>query len=189
MRRIKIKTTLIVAAAWAVCLSSAGMVLAAASTGAAESSVVSSSWQHHKVSFPYHGVTSIYNCDALESTVRAILLHLGARKDLTVVATGCGPAKTPGPSAFIDTDFYTLAPSVDSGPVAAHWTVKQLDPEHPYFMGGGACELIDQMKDLITKNFSLRDLEYRTDCVPHDIVINGFLIKCVALTAVAGAKT
>jgi len=51
-------------------------------------------------------------------------------------------------------------------------------------MDDGACELIDQMKDLITKNFAMRDLQYRTDCVPYDININGFSVKGMALIPV-----
>jgi hypothetical protein len=50
-------------------------------------------------------------------------------------------------------------------------------------MGDGDCELIQAMKDLVTKNFSLRDLEYRTDCVPHELMMDGFAVKGQALRA------
>src|SRR5271167_4917338 len=105
MQRIKTSSTGVVVAALALsCAGAAGLAFAAESAGGANSGVVASTWQHHTVSFPYFGRTSKYNCDALESTVRAILLHLGARRDLTVTAGGCGPANTPGRSAFVDTD-------------------------------------------------------------------------------------
>jgi hypothetical protein len=48
-------------------------------------------------------------------------------------------------------------------------------------MGGGDCELIEQMKDLISKNFSLRDMQYNTDCVPHEITLDAFDVKGQAL--------
>jgi hypothetical protein len=48
-------------------------------------------------------------------------------------------------------------------------------------MSHGDCELIDEMKDLISKNFSLREMDYRTDCVPHQINIDDFSIKAQAL--------
>jgi hypothetical protein len=168
------------------------LVLVSSGANAADSGVVASTWQHHAETIPYYGRTSKYNCDALESTVRAILLHFGARNDLTVRASGCGPANSPGTSAFIATDFYTLAPKTDSSSsetVAGHWTAKHLDPKHPYFMDDGACELIYQMKDLITKSFAIKDLRYYTDCVPHDININGFSVKGMALTPVATSKS
>src|SRR3984957_19034763 len=51
--------------------------------------VVTGAWQHHKVRFNYVGFTSLYTCDGLEDHVRQILLHIGARKDIDVRATGC----------------------------------------------------------------------------------------------------
>ncbi|HEY2677287.1 MAG TPA: hypothetical protein VGI65_09975 [Steroidobacteraceae bacterium] len=165
---------------------------AAGSAGAADTEVVASTWQHHTITFPYFGRTSKYNCDGLENTVRGILLHFGARKDLKVLASGCGPANSPGRSAFVATDFYTLAPGADPSSaesVPAHWTAKRLDRDHPYFMDDGACELIDQMKDLITKSFTLKDLQYRTDCVPHDLNVHGFSVKGLALTSDAASKS
>lgn len=193
MRRIKSTSTGLAAAALALaCASSASVGFAADSTGA-ENGVVASTWQHHKVTFPFNGLTSKYNCNALQDTVRQILLHLGARDDVSVSAGGCGAGPSaPGGRAFIDTDFYTLAPAADSdssGTVAAHWTAKHLDPKHPYFMDYGSCEIIQQMKDLITTNFVIRDLQYRTDCFPNDFSLHGFSVKGMALTAVSTAKS
>jgi DNA-binding CsgD family transcriptional regulator len=58
--------------------------------------VVSGAWQHHKVTFTYIGFTALFTCSGLEDHVRQILVHLGARKDAKVSATGCpGPIDTP----------------------------------------------------------------------------------------------
>ncbi len=149
--------------------------------------VVTGAWQHHKATFSYIGYTSHYTCDGLEERVRAILLHLGARKDAKVVASGCpGPIGTPSRSASVDADFYALAPVDDAGgsdTIKARWTALEVTPKRPKFMGDGDCELIQAMKDLITKNFSLRDIEYRTDCVPHQLMMDGFAVKGQALRA------
>ena len=149
--------------------------------------VVDSTWQHHKVSFKYVGFTTLYTCDGLEDQVSQILLHLGARKDVHVRATGCpGPFNEPSHDAFVDADFYTLAPAADtagSTAVKARWTALQLTSHHPSFMGDGDCELVREMKDLITKNFSLRNVEYRTDCFPHDVTLDEFSVKVQALRA------
>jgi hypothetical protein len=56
-----------------------------------------------------------------------------------------------------------------------------LTPQRPYFMGSGDCELVEQLKDLISKSFAMRDVVYRTDCVPHEITLDGFDIKGEAL--------
>jgi hypothetical protein len=150
--------------------------------------VVPGVWQHHKMTINYFGVTSLYSCDGLETHVRSILLHLGARKDAKVNAIGCprGP-EVPSHTAWIQADFYTLAPADSaSAPkaVRAHWAPREVTPRRPYFMGGGDCELIEQMKDLISKSFALRDVLYRTDCVPHEITVDGFAIKGQALVPV-----
>jgi hypothetical protein len=149
---------------------------------------VTGTWQHHKATFSYYGITSLFTCDGLEDHVRQILLHLGARRDAKVRASGCpGPYNTPSHNAWVDTDFYVLAPAADaagSDTVKARWTALEVTPRHPDFMGDGDCELIQEMKDFITKNFSLRDVEYRTDCVPHEQSLDSFAIKGQALRAV-----
>jgi hypothetical protein len=153
--------------------------------------VVSGTWQHHKVTMNYFGITSLYTCDGLESRVRQILLYMGAREDLKVRATGCpGPFNAPSRSAWVNADFYSLAPAPDGGApgaVQAHWTALELQPRQPRFMGEGDCELMQSMKDLALKNFSLRDVDYRTDCVPHELNLDGFSIKGEVLKAGAPA--
>jgi hypothetical protein len=160
---------------------------ASAATAEPSGQAVTGAWQHHHVNFSYYGITALYSCDGLENNIRSLLLHLGARKDAKVSARGCpnGPS-VPGHNAIIDTDFYTLSPSSDAnGTVQAQWMPVLVSPTHPYFMSHGDCELIDEMKDLISKNFSLRAVDYRTDCVPHQVNIDDFSIKAQALKELA----
>jgi hypothetical protein len=184
MQRSKPVSTLTIGAILAIaCLwQSSGQ---AADTPPAAGEIVTGAWQHHHVNFSYYGITALYSCDGLESNVRSILLHLGARKDAKVRANGCpnGPS-VPGRTAIVDADFYTLAPASDSTEtVQAQWVPVIVSPTRPYFMGHGDCELIDEMKDLISKNFSLRDLNYRTDCIPHEVNIDDFSVKAQVLKA------
>jgi hypothetical protein len=44
-------------------------------------------------------------------------------------------------------------------------------------MSDGDCELIEDMKTLITQSFSVRGLDYRTDCVPRQAITNCFAVK------------
>lgn len=182
------------AAAAVILLSGASAQSGAVSESAARPAgdVVAGAWQHHKVTFNYVGFTTFYTCSGLENHVRQILLHLGARRDATVSATGCpGPIDTPSGTAWVDADFYSLAPADDaaeSDRVKAHWTPLQVSPRRPQFMGAGDCELIQGMKDLITKNFSLRNVEYNTSCFPHQVSIAGFEVKGQALRAVPEAS-
>jgi hypothetical protein len=154
---------------------------------------VPSVWQHHAVSVNYFGITSLYTCDGLESHVKSILLHFGARQDASVTANGCSPGpNSPSRIAVMYTNFYTLAPSSDpttADVVSAQWTSLEMRPNRPFFMGGGDCELVEQLKDLLSNNFSLRDVSYRTNCVPHAIGLDGFSVKVQALKAIPVAKS
>jgi hypothetical protein len=162
---------------------------AALETAAPSTDVVSGTWQHRQLTFNYFGVTALYTCDGLEDHVRQILLHLGARKDIKVSATGCTGASTPSRDALVSLDFYTLAPAADaSGTVNARWAPLEMTPLRPRFMGGGDCELIQEMKDLITQNFSLRNLDYRTRCPPHGVTIDAFEVRGQALRAMPTPK-
>jgi hypothetical protein len=150
--------------------------------------IVAGTWEHHHANFSYFGITSLYSCAGLETNIRQLLQHLGARKDVTVRAAGCPYGyDVPSRTAIVDVDFYSLAPSAGAyaaNTVEARWTPVRVTANHPYFMGNGDCELIEQLKDILSKNFSLRDLDYRTDCVPRQVSINAFLVKAQALMPV-----
>ncbi|MEO7207535.1 MAG: hypothetical protein ABI356_02400 [Steroidobacteraceae bacterium] len=157
-------------------------LISAADATSTAAPAVAGTWEHHHANFTYWGITARYSCDGLEDNIRALLLHLGARKDdLKVNARGCphGPS-VPGRNAIVDLDFYSLAPSADANAanvVQAHWAPVLVSPTHPYFMANGDCELVDELKDIISKNFSLRNLNYRTDCVPYQVNIDDFSVK------------
>jgi hypothetical protein len=151
----------------------------------APTGIVTGTWQHHKASFSYFGVATLYTCDGLEGQVGNILRHLGARRDVHVSARGCPGPDTPSHTAWVEADFYTLVPvagAAGPGTVDARWTPVEVTTRHPYFMGTGDCELIQEMKDFITQNFSLRDVEYRAECDPRQYTQDAFSIKGQALT-------
>jgi hypothetical protein len=170
-----------------------GNAAAADAVAAVPAEAVAGVWQHHKVTFDYMAFTSLYTCSGLEDQVRRILLHVGARQDVHVRAVGCpGPDNTPSRNAWVDADFYSLAPAADeagSDAVKASWTSLDMSPRRPSFIGDGDCELMDRMKDTIIKNFSLRGIEYRTNCVPHEVRPEGFSVKGQTLRAVAPASS
>jgi hypothetical protein len=69
--------------------------------------------------------------------------------------------------------------------VQAQWADFQIAPRRPIDMGDGECELMEQMKDVITANFSLKNVDYRTSCTPHQISIADYGIKGQVLRPVA----
>ena len=141
-------------------------------------------WQHHHVKFSYVGFTTLYTCSGLESKVQAILEFLGARRDLTVSASGCmGGPDMPTHTAWVDADFYSPAPVADGSPdgVTARWTPFQMNYQHPIFMGAGDCELMQSMKETLEKNLAARRLTYHTDCFPHEVHDGDFKMSGEAL--------
>ena len=153
---------------------------------------VAATWVQHEDSFDYFGLTSLFSCSSIEDHVKAILLHMGARKDAHVLATGCpGGDLRPGRSAHVSAKFYTLAPADSAGglgTVNAQWTALDLSANHPYFVSEGDCELFMAMKDFLPRNFSMRDVTYITRCVPHDVSINSFSVNAEVLSPVPAAK-
>src|SRR5258708_31680123 len=91
-------------------LALAALPAASATTdGPAGGPVVAGTWEHRHASFHYDGITSLYTCAGLESNIRALLQHLGARKDLTVRAYGCpGGDNPPGRTPIVHVHFFSL---------------------------------------------------------------------------------
>lgn len=138
-------------------------------------------WQRHQTTINYFGLTALYSCDSLEDKVRTLLLYLGARPDLKVQQLGCDRAfDRPGHLASVQADFYTLAPASDTaagtggGTVTAQWATVSIKPMAPYWMGYGECELMQQIKPVIIKDYSARDLHYQTACVPRDATVSDY---------------
>jgi hypothetical protein len=144
-------------------------------------------WQAHQAGFDYMGLTSVYTCDGMEDKVKQLLLYLGARKDLRVRASACGPRGFPmGRVLRINVDFQTLAPAPDADPTAlvqGAWTPLQLSAGRPRFIESGDCELVEQMRHFLADNFSLRNLDYVASCTPHDISLDSFKVQGEVLRA------
>src|SRR5258708_30589426 len=90
-------------------------VVGATTDSPAGGPVVAGTWEHRHASFHYDGITSLYSCAGLESNIRALLQHLGARKDLTVRAYGCpGGDNAPGRTSLVAVAFSSLPPTSDA---------------------------------------------------------------------------
>ncbi len=148
-------------------------------------------WQHRAGDFAYFGTTSSYTCNALEVQVRKILSYLGART-VSVSARGCpvGP-DIPSHTASVHAEFYVPAPAPAAGAAdsaMAQWTRVDLTPRRPGFVEAGDCELVEQMKPLVVKNFNLRNFNYHTNCFPNEINKWGFSVEGEALMVRPGGS-
>lgn len=168
-------------------LAAVGLFCAAqAPASGAESAV----WVKKNIFFIYHGFTSAYSCEGLQSVVTDVLLQLGARKsgmDLrqTNCATGFNnPTSNPG----ISGSFYVLEPSSGSTPEAidASWqTVNvHIGPADRNATGRGkqgTCELIDQVKRNILPLFSTRNVKFESICHANTALIRGSTLQAEVL--------
>ena len=146
---------------------------------------VSAQWQAQTLKFTYTGITTLYTCDGLEGKVRDILLALGARKDAKVRATGCDIGRNaPSRFAWVEAKFSSLAPGSDASAadaVKSVWSTVEFLPNRPFYMGGGDCELMEQMRDALPRGFSMRKVQYRTSCTPHQVSLGSFAVKVEVL--------
>ncbi len=166
-------------------LSVSSMAIAAASTDPA---ATAAQWHAQKLKFDYSSFTTLYTCDGLEDKVRDILLTFGARKDLKVRATGCESMGRPSKFAWVTAEFSSLVPAAEPAPtdaVQAGWEKVQIAPNRPTYMGAGECELVEQIRPLLQKGFALRNTEYRTSCMPHQVSIADYRVTTEVLKAAA----
>lgn len=166
----------------------AGPLLAAANVPS-DNAAMPAQWRTQKLEFNYMALTAFYTCDGIESKVRLILLTLGARNDAKVQSVACDRASNqPEKIAWVKAEFSTLVPAADGtapkDTVQAAWSTVQLAPNRPTEMGTGECELLDQMRPMIEKSFTLRNTDYRTNCVPKQISVGDYNLKSDVLRLV-----
>ena len=153
---------------------SAVCAAADSSSGSAQPAV----WQHHDDTMTYFATTSSYTCDGIEEKTRQVLLYMGARPDLKVSAS-CPYRLRPVVHALVHVDFNTLVPATAGEPntLPAHWANMVLRPHRPDFMDMGECDFVNQLKGLLTKDFSLRDVQYDTACTAHSTTIEDYRVS------------
>jgi hypothetical protein len=172
----------------------------AASGGTAQAGV----WQHHQADTPYYGITAIYTCSGIEDAVKRLLLSFGARSDVSVRAS-CPDPTRPVRTAMVHSSFYSLEPADSTGgeSVPARWIRIELMPQvvgggtmmrserdgsEQLLMDRGECELVRDLKAVLTKSFSLRDVQYRADCFPNSASLQDFSVTAQVMKAVNGPK-
>jgi hypothetical protein len=175
---------------WA--LAGVGLVFAASvwSADADTGKPIAAVWKEQQLRFFYMGRTSRYSCDGLRDKVRAMLLDLGARRDLRVEALGCETtgARTrlgaAGPSlnivfsapALPDTKGKPLHPG-DPGAVDARFESFTITSDAFRNMGIADCELVEEFAHQILPKLVTRHLRQDITCVPFQESGGRFLVR------------
>lgn len=143
-------------------------------------------WKAHELRFVYMGFTTHYSCEGLRDNLRSVLLQLGARQsDLRVRPFGCTRGLgRPEPSPGVIANFSSLelsrehATARTSAPeIAAEWQTVELKLGKDVRDHAGQCELVEQVRQKVLPLFVFRNLEFHSDCIPHQLTIAGARLR------------
>jgi hypothetical protein len=150
-------------------------------------------WTPKELRFTYMGFTAKYSCDGLQDRIRSVLLKLGARPDLQVSQGPCAaPLGTPTPFPAVTIRMNVLEPASSSHPVngaaapqvvPAHWKRVDLTASSDAVKEAGDCEVIEQIKHSILPQFTTRNVDYKSMCVPNQLTLGGTQLRADVLVA------
>ena len=175
---------------WA--LVGAGLVFAASawSADAYRGEPIAAVWKEQRLRFSYMGRTSRYSCDGLRDKVRAMLLDLGARRDLSITALGCEDAAAQvrrvsmGPSLTIVFSSPALPDSSakplhagDLSGVDARFESFTITSDAFHNMEIADCELVEEFAHQVLPKLAIRNLKQDITCVPFQQSGGRFLIR------------
>ncbi len=164
----------------------AGMLGVAQPGAAADDHREVAVWTPHELRFVYMGFTTHYSCDGLRENIKSVLLQLGAREsDLRVRSFGCTRGLgVPEPAPGVIANFSSLVPSQEHATtrtatpaVAAEWRTAELKLGKGALEHAGQCELIEQVRQKVLPLFTFRNLDFRSDCFPHQLTISGARLR------------
>ncbi len=186
-----------VAAGIVVCLGSAAAWAGAPTgvapqTGVAQSSAaepVAAVWKERRIDFMYMGRTARYSCDGLHDKVRAMLIDLGARRDVKIVAIGCeADDRLRVDSEQPSLNIIFSAPALpdpaakplrvgDLAAMDAHYEAFTITSDTFRNLGVGDCELVEEFARQILPKLVTRDVTQDITCVPFEQSGSRFLVR------------
>jgi hypothetical protein len=172
------------------------LALSAWPAGADTGNPMPAVWRETHVSFFYMGRTSRYSCEGLRDKMRAMLLDLGARRDLKITTIGCddsaplGRSSSLGPSvnvvfsspALPDAAAKPLHPG-DLAAVDARFEVFTITRDVFRNMDIGDCELVEEFAHQVLPKLVTRAVKEDITCVPNQQSGSRFLIRGEILRA------
>jgi hypothetical protein len=167
----------------------AAAIQRAAPPGAVTGVPLAAVWREQHLDFFYMGRTSRYSCDGLRDKVRAMLLDLGARRDLKIAAIGCedsGSTRANSPAPRLNITFSAPAlpdPSVkplhegDLAATDARFESFTIASDAFRNLGFGDCELVEEFSHQILPKLVTRTLKRDITCMPYQAGAGRFLVR------------
>lgn len=139
-------------------------------------------WKEQHLNFVYRGRTSRYSCDGLRDKVRAMLLDLGARRDIRVSAIGCEGSMAPSLNIVVSTPALPDAAAKplhpgDLAAVDARFESFTITSDPFRNMGIADCELVEEFARQILPKLVTRELKQDITCVPNQQSGSRFLVR------------
>jgi hypothetical protein len=176
----------------------------AAPPGAAPTAVtgipMAAVWREQHLDFFYMGRTSRYSCDGLRDKVRAMLLDLGARRDVKIAAIGCedsGRMRVNSAAPSLNITFSAPALPDPSAKPLHEGDLAATDARFESFtiasdafrnLGFGDCELVQEFSRQILPKLVTRALKRDITCVPNQANGSRFLVRGVILKPLPRAE-
>jgi hypothetical protein len=168
--------------------------------GAETGAPLAAVWKEQRLDFLYIGRTARYSCEGLRDKMRALLLDLGARRDLKVSVVACDETTT----GFARNPIGPRLGIVFSSPALPDGAAKPLHPKdlagvdarfeaftltHDAFRnyGIGDCELFEQFTRQILPKLATRNVTKDITCVPNQLSGSRFFVRGEILRAVPGS--
>jgi hypothetical protein len=135
-------------------------------------------WKERHIDFVFAGRTARYTCDGLRGKVRAMLLDLGARRDVKVVAIGCQAhdrlrAASRGPSLSLIFSAPALPDDAakplrvgDLAATDARFVGFTITSDAFRNMGSADCELVQEFARQILPTLATRNVRKDIACQP-----------------------
>ncbi|HTT04332.1 MAG TPA: hypothetical protein VMF64_03520 [Steroidobacteraceae bacterium] len=144
----------------------------------AQDGPVPATWQQHRKTFNYIGISPTYSCVGLQDALTYLLQHSGAKLNRPVTAYPCIGGGGPSTLPSANLDFSTLQAAQGgggSGNVDGVWrhvefSMTRSNPQ----LHGSDCELVQEFKDNVLPMFTTRNVTSNLHCIPHQTIGNQF---------------
>jgi hypothetical protein len=165
----------------------------AADTAATPTDAQSAVWTTKELTFVFMGFTAHYSCDGLRDKIQHVLGELGARSGFKVDFYGCSsPYGTPDPFPGVRIRMQVLQPAASdksAEAVGAHWQRVDLHLDKDPVWEASDCELLEQIKQKILPLFATRQVDFASNCVPHQASLGTHLAAELLFPDAKGDKT
>jgi hypothetical protein len=149
---------------------------------------VAAVWRERHIDFVYVGRTARYSCDGLRDKVRAMLLDLGARRDLKIAAIGCEGEDhlriVFSAPALPDSSAKPLRVG-DLAATAARFMAFTITSDAFRNMGLADCELVQEFTRQILPTLVTRNVRREITCLPLPKTGSRFWVRGEILQSIA----